>query len=87
MEPQIITLTDFKAHCSEYLGRTKTDNFEYIVTQKGVPMAKIVPLEEHYGRRMVSKIDPEFRVGRLKGTVTIHGDIMAPVWPLSDEDD
>ena len=40
-----------------------------IITKRGMPVAKLVPLDEH----------PESFIGSMKGTMEIIGDIVAPV--------
>lgn len=40
-----------------------------IITKRGKPVAKLVPLDEH----------PESFIGSMKGTMEIVGDIVSPI--------
>lgn len=62
----------FKATCLALLDEVQTSGQEIVVTKYGKPVAKIVPIE--------SKETESFN--KLKGSVTIKGDIVAP---LGDE--
>ena len=59
---------EFKAHCLEVMDRVKLKRMEVIVTKHGKPVAKLVPIDES---------GPEL-FGFLAGSVTYHGDIVAP---------
>lgn len=68
-QEKTVSVSDFKAHCLEYVQTAQQQCQEYIITKRNVPVAKLVPLKEE---------EPIF-YGRMAGTVTIHGDIMSPV--------
>jgi antitoxin (DNA-binding transcriptional repressor) of toxin-antitoxin stability system len=42
-----------------------------VITKRGKPVAKLVPVEEPASRREI--------FGCMKGTVTIHGDVVGPI--------
>lgn len=68
-QQKTVSVSDFKAHCLEYVQTAQQQCQEYIITKRNKPMAKLVPLQE---------AEP-IRYGRMAGTVIIHGDIMSPV--------
>ena|ERR1700676_5358232 len=59
---------DFKAHCLELMDKVRLKKMEITVTKHGKPVAKLVPLNDEA---------PEL-FGLLAGSVTYHGDIVAP---------
>ena len=64
----------FKAKCLQLMDDVQKYHKEIVITKFGKPVAKLVPVEE-------GKPKPLF--GCMKGTVKIHGDIIAPtgeVW-------
>ena len=60
---------EFKARCLKLMDEVRTTRRPLVITKRGKPIAKLVPVEE--------EIPSMF--GRLKGTVTIHGDIIGPI--------
>lgn len=61
---------EFKAKCLELMDRVQSRHEEIIITKRGRPVAKLVPIE------------PEPAVdafGFMKGTGEILGDIISPV--------
>lgn len=71
MEQQkIVSASDFKAHCLEYLEKIRLGNMEFIVTKRGQPIAKLTAIENN--------VRP-FVFGSMKGLATIHKDIIAPI--------
>lgn len=60
---------EFKAKCLEVLDRVARDGSAYIVTKRGRPVAKVVPMEDAKPRS-------------VRGSVKYLGDI---VGPLGDE--
>jgi prevent-host-death family protein len=60
---------EFKARCLKLMDEVQATRRAIVITKRGKPVAKLVPVEEE-----VLSI-----FGRLKGTVTIHGDIISPV--------
>lgn len=77
MKPErTIAAGEFKAKCLELLDRVAREGGSYVVTKRGRPVAKVVP------------IDPVKRRS-LEGTVTILGDIVAPLgddWPVDADE-
>ena len=69
-----ITATEFKAKCLKLMDEVAKTHEPVIVTKRGKPIAKLVPIE------------PEERkswFGYMAGTIEITGDIMASI---EDED-
>lgn len=72
-----IAAGEFKARCLELMDEVNERRVEYVITKRGKPVAKLVPVEPE-GRR------PKRRgFGALKGSFEILGDIVGPVeeWP------
>lgn len=67
----------FKARCLQLINMVKEKRSEIIVTKRGKPVAKLVPLEE-------DALDS--LLGYLRGSVTIVGDITLPVGERWDAD-
>lgn len=59
----------FKAKCLQLMDEVKEKHISITITKHGKPIAKLVPIEE----------SEEDFFGCLKGTVTIQGDIVAPI--------
>ncbi len=67
---------EFKAKCLAILDRVARDGDAYVVTKRGKPVAKVVPVDAS-------------RRKSLRGSVTLLGDIVGPIgydFPV-DEDD
>ena len=60
---------EFKARCLKLMDGVRASRRPVVITKRGKPVAKLVPVEEEV---------PSL-YGRLKGTVTIHGDIINPI--------
>ena len=60
----------FKAKCLSIIDDVHANGGELIITKRGKPMAKLVP---------VSKETPDRIFGALRGLATIHGDIVSPI--------
>jgi prevent-host-death family protein len=69
MEPRQISTSELKAHCSEVVERVAGRRETVIVTRRGRPVAKIVPLEEQ----------PRSLFGLTRGAITVRGDIIEPI--------
>jgi prevent-host-death family protein len=67
-----IPATEFKARCLELMDRVSEKRETYVITKRGKPIAKLVPVEWKPG-------EPLF--GRMRGMAEEVGDIMAPVLP------
>ncbi|HEX5430936.1 MAG TPA: type II toxin-antitoxin system prevent-host-death family antitoxin [Bryobacteraceae bacterium] len=61
---ETIDAGEFKAKCLTVLDEVQRKRKEYIITKRGKPVARVVPLEE------TLEI-----FGRMRGTGEIHGDI------------
>ncbi|MCP5109214.1 MAG: type II toxin-antitoxin system prevent-host-death family antitoxin [bacterium] len=69
MESQKIPAGEFRVHCLKLIDEVRQARKEIIITKRGKPVAKLVPI----GDDEVPEI-----FGRMKGTVTILGDIVGP---------
>jgi prevent-host-death family protein len=61
---------EFKAKCLQLMDEVQRDNIEIIITKRGKPVARLVPIEE---------VARPSRFGCLAGQMTIIGDIIAPI--------
>jgi prevent-host-death family protein len=68
-KPLEVPAGEFKARCLKLMDEVRATRREVVITKRGKPVAKLVPVEE--------EIPTLF--GRMKGTVTIHGDIIGPI--------
>lgn len=57
----------FKAHCLRILDDVKLKNKEYVITKRGTPYAKVVP---------VGKTEKKGLFGKMRGTISFSGDII-----------
>ena len=64
-----IAAAQFKARCLQLMEDVQRKHISMIITKHGVPIAKLVPLEE-------TSIN---LYGALKGTIKIKADIIAPI--------
>jgi prevent-host-death family protein len=60
---------EFKAKCLQVIDEVQRLRMPVIITKRGKPVAKLVPLDEHL----------ESFVGSMKGTMEIIGDIISPI--------
>jgi prevent-host-death family protein len=60
---------EFKAKCLQVIDEVQRLRMQVVITKRGKPVAKLVPLDEH----------PESFIGSMKGTMEIIGDIVAPI--------
>ncbi len=67
-EMKVVSVARFKAHCIEVLDEVRKTGETVVVTKKGRPFVKLVPVER----------PREKLFGALAGKVKIMGDIMAP---------
>jgi len=77
----IIKAGEFKAHCLELMDTVKRQHIEYIITKRGIPVAKLVPVE----------YESTSPFGCMKDTVVSMGDLTDPIgikWDaMEDEQD
>lgn len=67
--PESIPASKAKAHLLELLNTVDTKGESVIITKRGRPVAKLVPIEQPPARRIF---------GWMKGSVKITGDIVGP---------
>jgi prevent-host-death family protein len=65
----VVAAGEFKAKCLKLLDEVQRQRLQIVITKRGKPIAKLVPLEER---------GPSF-IGSMKGTMEILGDIVAPI--------
>ena len=64
-----VKASEFKAKCLKIMDEVAATGEPVVITKYGVPVAQLVPA--------VRK--PETMLGALKGSITILGDIIAPI--------
>ena len=67
---QTISVTNFKAHALQLLNQVATDSQEIILTKRGKPVAKVIPIEPE---------DNSIQFGKLKGSVIFNEEIVTPL--------
>jgi prevent-host-death family protein len=60
---------EFKAKCLQVLDEVQRLRMPIVITKRGKPVAKLVPLDDQR----------ESFIGSMKGTMEIIGDIIAPI--------
>ena len=65
-----INATEFKAKCLKLVDEVAQTREPIIITKRGKPVAKVVPLEEE---------KPTSHFGYMAGTIKITGDIISPI--------
>jgi prevent-host-death family protein len=66
MTPLEIPAGQFKARCLQLMEQVRTTRRSIVITKRGKPVARLMPVDEEM---------PSI-FGRMRGTVTIHGDIV-----------
>jgi prevent-host-death family protein len=61
---------EFKAKCLELMDLVAEGHEEIIITKRGKPVAKLVPVDNKPVRDAF---------GWMKGTISFHGDIISPI--------
>jgi len=64
-----IAAGEFKARCLTLMEDVRSTREPLIITKRGKPVAKLVPIEEK---------NDDF-IGRLKGVIRVVGDIESPI--------
>ena len=64
----------FKATCLALLDEVQQSGEEIVITKRGKPVARLMPMDD---------TRPEI-FGRMKGTITILGDIVSPIGEIWD---
>jgi prevent-host-death family protein len=72
-EPKIIAVSEFKSRCLELLERSRRRGEEFVITKRGEPIARVVPIQTRAAPLR----------GSMKGRLEIVGDIVNVDW--SDE--
>lgn len=62
-----INAAEFKAKCLKLIDEVAATREPLVITKRGKPVARVVPIEEERPRGLF---------GYMKGTITIHGDII-----------
>jgi prevent-host-death family protein len=70
-----IAAGEFKAKCLALLDEVQQKHEEIVVTKRGKPVARILPIEEEKKPQLF---------GRMKGTGVILGDIISPSGEIWD---
>ena len=71
-----IAAGEFKATCLGLLDEVQRQHKEIVITKRGKPVAKLVPVNDR----------PESFIGSMKGTMEIVGDIISPIGEKWDAD-
>jgi prevent-host-death family protein len=74
---QAIAAGEFKAKCLHLLDEVQQKRMEIVITKRGRPVARLVPVEEEFPSVF----------GRMKGSITILGDIVAPTGEIWEADE
>lgn len=77
-EPLEVSASDLKNSWHEFLERVSQARQEVVVTRYGHPIARLSPYEGPEGGGGI--------FGSLAGSVTVHGDIIAPLGEAWDAD-
>ncbi len=67
----VIKAGDFKAKCLKLMDHVKEFHEEIIITKRGKPVAKLIPVEDNEKRKTT--------FGFLKDSVKINEDIIVPI--------
>lgn len=67
---------EFKAKCLKVMDRVKRTRRKIIITKRNIPVAELIPVDE--------KEITAF--GKMKGTVHVNGDLLAPIGEDWDAD-
>jgi prevent-host-death family protein len=71
IKPLEVPAGEFKARCLKLMDEVQATRRPLVITKRGKPVAKLVPVAESEPLRSI--------FGCMKGTVTIHGDIVSPI--------
>lgn len=67
---RIVSASDFKSHCLEYLKCVGQEDSSYLVTKRGKPIAELKPIRREA---------PDFFPGKMRDLFTIKGDLLEPI--------
>jgi prevent-host-death family protein len=60
---------EFKAKCLAIMDDVQQRGGAYVITKRGIPVAKLVP----------ARVEPRPLLGSMKGTVATRGDLVSPL--------
>jgi prevent-host-death family protein len=69
MSKTTVTSSELKAHASELLDRVARGKERIVITRHGKPVARLVP----YSAKRPALF------GFARGSITVHGDLLAPI--------
>jgi prevent-host-death family protein len=64
-----VSAGEFKARCLAIMDEVRDRGGEYLITKRGRPVARLVPVRQ----------EPRRLLGSMKGTVKVLGDIIGPL--------
>jgi len=76
-KPAPIPATEFKAKCLELLDTVSRKRTSITISKRGKPVARLVPIDDSPAPSIF---------GRMKGTMTILGDIVSPDGEIWDSE-
>lgn len=79
IQSKTIKAGEFKAHCLEIMDLVNREKKEYVITKRGIPVAKLIPINEPLASPF----------GYLKETVLFMEDIVSPLdlhWSVDEKD-
>lgn len=59
----------FKAHCLALMDEVQRSGGEYVITKRGVPVARLIP----------ARVERRPLLGSMRGTVMVKGDVVSPI--------
>ena len=65
-----MTISEFKAHCLQALGRMARTKETVVVTKRGKPLVEVIPFRHNYELPAP---------GKLSGTLVFEKDIVSPL--------
>jgi prevent-host-death family protein len=74
--PQQIAAGEFKARCLHLLDEVQRSRKEILITKRGRPVARLLPADAK----------PPALLGRMKGSIDIHGSLIEPIGEIWDAD-
>ena len=78
MSEVTLSISEFKAKCLRLIEDVAQKHVELVISKRGRRLAKVVPFEAEH---------PSI-LGFMRGTATIHGDVVAPLderWEAADD--
>lgn len=67
---EMVNISDFQINCLHLLNEVAKTKKSLVITKNGVPITQISPSHDN---------KPKTLFGALKGTVTVHSDIISPI--------